>query len=525
MFIKSSIEIPEISLVILNSKVWIQEEEEYKEAIAIGTDGKIFKIGTSKEIEKLILKNTEIIDGENKMFISPGFIDTHCHLLSGSRLYYQGIVLQNISSINEFKYKLREYIKKQEENKWIQGGRWDHFEWGGTLPNKSWIDSFGSNNPIYLVRKDGHQALVNSIALKLGNITKYTKNPDGGEIERNENGELTGILKENAMNLISKLIPIDEKEDEISIIKSMNHLLKNGITFINDLSSSLTFNIYKKLNKEDKLKIRIRSAFEIKQVEQLIEEMKHFKNNDYLTIGILKGMVDGALGSMTAKMYQPYKNTNNTGIIVTNQTILYKFGKIADDHNLQVVIHAIGDEGNGMVLNVFEKILKENGLKDRRFRIEHAQQLKLNDLKRFKKLNVSASMQPYHLIEDSEYAEQLIGDRFKNLFLFKSILKEGIKLSFGADWPISPISPIESIYAAVTRKTKKYPNGFNIDESISIEDALKSYTSTASFLSFTENKIGKIKNNYFADLVILDRDILNLNDNDEIKNFYIKMKK
>ena len=305
----------------------------------------------------------------------------------------------------------------------------------------------------------------------------------------------------------------------------MNHLLKNGITFINDLSSSKTFNIYKKLNEENKLKIRIRSAFELLEVEKLIEEMKKFKNNDYLTIGILKGMVDGALGSKTAKMFEPYKgnNKNITGIIVTNETILYKYTKIADENNLQVVIHAIGDKGNNIVLNVFEKILSTSNKpnRDRRFRIEHAQQLKLFDLKRFSNLNISVSMQPYHLIEDSEYAEQLIGDRFKNLFLFNSILNQNIILSFSADWPISPISPIEAIYAAVTRKTKKYPNGFNKIESISIEDSLKSYTSKASYLSFTENKFGKIKENYFADLVILDRDILNLNDDDEIKDVNI----
>jgi predicted amidohydrolase YtcJ len=298
--------------------------------------------------------------------------------------------------------------------------------------------------------------------------------------------------------------------------KAMDHLLQHGITSINDLSSSSTFSLYKKMSEERKLKLRIRSAFEIHEVEKLINEMKSFQNSDFFSIGVLKGMVDGALGSMTAKMYEPYENSNNTGIVVTNGTTLYNLGKLADDHNLQVVIHAIGDYGNHIVLNTFENIIKSNGEKDRRFRIEHAQQLKMKDLIRFKKLNVSASMQPYHLFEDSEYAISLIGDRWKDLFLFKSLLKEGVHLTFGADWPISPISPIEALQIAVTRKTNSFPNGFNLNETISIKEALRAYTSDAAYVSFMDDKIGKLKPNYFADMVILDQDILNINA-DEIK--------
>lgn len=498
-------------LVITNAIIWTGNENEPRaEAMAISGDT-ILSLGSSQEIYKFIGKNTEIRDLSRK-FVTPGFIDSHVHLLTGG-FNLNSVQLRNAKTPLEFIQKIEAFAKTVPKGLWILGGDWDHENWGGELPTKEWIDEVTKDNPVFITRLDGHMSLANSVALELAGVSNKTPDIDGGDIVRNTIGELTGLLKDNAANLIWPFVTEPtEEEYEKSLIAAMKYLSSNGVTSVHHMSAAGHYSVLKKARANDKLITRIYAMYPLSDWENLKKEINiNGSGDDWLKIGGLKGFVDGSLGSHTAAFFDPYiDNPSDNGFFVTQIDSIYKFVKAADKENLQIMIHAIGDKAIHNLLNIFEKIQKENINKDRRFRVEHAQHISQNDIKRFSQLNVIPSMQPYHAIDDGRWAEKLIGsDRIKTTYAFKSLLDSQAKLVFGSDWFVAPPIPLMGIYAAVTRRTldDKNPEGWVPEQKITAVQALISYTKNAAYASFEEDIKGTLEPGKLADFVIISEDL------------------
>jgi hypothetical protein len=507
-------------LIITNANIWTGNSDSPKaEAMAIKGDT-ILAIGSAVDIQKFKGKSTEVIDVQNK-FITPGFIDTHVHLLMGGNSLLS-VQLRDAKTKNEFINRIAAFAKDIKPNQWIVEGNWDHTLWGGELPTKEWIDEFTGENPVAIYRMDGHMILANSAALKIAGINKNTTKVENGEIVKDSDGTPTGILKSEAMYLVLNKIPsLTNMQKEEAINAAQDYLISQGVTSIHDVDSLGGYEVLKTMNSAKKLKIRVYSADPLKNwnsIPNTTNDPKWLKN------GLMKGFVDGSLGSHTAAFNEPYSDKKeDKGLFIVNEDSLYQWVSNADNKNLQITVHAIGDRANNTILNIFERVIEENGNRDRRFRIEHAQHLAKDDINRFSKLNVIASVQPYHAIDDGRWAEELIGkERIKTTYAFKSLLDANTTLVFSSDWPVAPASPIYGIYAATTRQTidGKNPDGWVPEQKITVSEALIAYTKNAAYSSFDENIKGTLEPGKLADFVILSDDLLTQEPN-EIKNVHV----
>ncbi|MBC7758581.1 MAG: amidohydrolase, partial [Phormidesmis sp. FL-bin-119] len=366
---------------------------------------------------------------------------------------------------------------------------------------------------VFVQRLDGHMGLANSAAMKLSKISSSTKDVEGGFITRESNGSPDGIFKDNAMGMIYKNVsePSDELKDR-ALKAAMDYVAERGVTSVQNMGTWSDLEVFKRAHKKHELKTRIYAAVPLNSWKKLAEEIgKNGRGDDFLKIGGLKGFVDGSLGSHTAAFQQSFSDTPaDSGFMVTTTDELYKAILPADTAGLQLLIHAIGDKAIRELLNIFERVQKENGKRDRRFRIEHFQHIAPSDFHRIGPLNIVASVQPYHAIDDGRWAEKVIGpERIKTSYAFKSLLDNKAVLAFGSDWFVAPPTPLEGIYAAVTRRTidGKTPEGWVPEQKITVEQALRAYTSGSAYASFDEKKKGVLKKGNLADLVILDNDI------------------
>lgn len=510
---------------IINAKIWTANTNQpTAEAVAISED-KIIAVGTNSAIKRLINDKTHVIDAAG-WFVCPGFTDSHLHLLKGG-LHLASVQLRDAKTPEEFINRIAEFAKTCEPGEWILGGDWDHSLWGGELPTRHWVDEVTPDNPLWISRLDGHMALANSLTLQIANIDKNTVSPVGGSIVKDENGEPTGIFKDNAMELVYPLIK--EHGDSLkfrALDVAMQYLLERGVTSVHHMGSWDDLRIYKHYHDQEKLRIRISAAVPLSSWKKLAETVK---DNDYsdewLRIGGLKSFVDGSLGSHTALFHEPYTDKpTDSGLQVTPYAELFEMILEADKAGLQSITHAIGDKANSIILNIYEEVIRQNGNRDRRFRVEHAQHLRTSDIKRFRELGVIASMQPYHAIDDGRWAEALIGDRIWTTYAFRSLLDNGAELVFGSDWFVAPPSPLWGIYAAVTRRTldDKNPTGWVPEQKISVEEALKCYTIAPAYASFEESIKGSIEPGKLADLVIIDEDLTTIKP-EKIKDARIVM--
>lgn len=508
-------QMPKADIIFINGKIWtVDKAKPVAQAVAVLGD-KIIAVGSNSEIKKYAGKNTKVIDLKKKLML-PGFIDDHTHFVSGG-FQLMSVDLRTAKTPEEFALKIKEYAEKNS-GRWITGGDWDHELWGGELPRKEWIDKYTQNVPVFVTRYDGHMGLANSLALKLAGITRETPDPPGGLIVRDENGEPTGILKDEAMTLVYKVIPEPSLEERISAIKlALEEAKKLGLTGVHDIGTVEDFKAYQELYKRGELTIRVFLRLPISQWEDLAKlGIQVPFGNEFIRIGSLKAYADGSLGSMTALFFDPYDENPNTKGLATDIVIdgrLEKWAIEADKAKLQLSIHAIGDSANSLVLSIFEKVVKQNPTWDRRFRIEHAQHIHPKDFVRFKNLNVIASMQPYHAIDDGRWAEKRIGkERCKTSYAFRTFLDNGVKLCFGSDWNVAPLSPILGIYAAVARQTLdgKHPEGWFPEQKISVEEAVECYTINNAYAEFAENEKGSITPGKLADFVVLSDDIFNI---------------
>lgn len=498
-------------IVVKNAKIWTGNPNQPEaEALAIKGDRLVF-VGNTEGVQNFIGDKTQVIDAKGQM-LTPGFIDCHVHINEGGT----GLVSVQLRDANTkqiFIQRIADFAKTVPKGTWITGGSWDHTLWGGELPQASWIDSVTPYNPVAIRRLDGHMSLGNSLALKAANITAQTKNIEGGVIERDAKGNPSGVCKDNAQDvLLAAVTPLSDELMDKAFIMAMDLFVSKGVTSAHNMGTWDDLATFRRLQKTDKLKVRIYANVPLSTWAKLAEEVaKNGKGDSKLRIGGLKGFADGALGSHTAAMLEPFTdNPSDKGFFITPPDSLYYYVSNADKKGLNIMVHAIGDNAIRQQLNIFERVEKENGNRDRRFRIEHAQHISPQDISRFAQLKVIPSMQPYHAIDDGRWAEKSIGhERCKTTYAFKSLFDSGATVAFGSDWFVAPPTPLEGIYAATTRRTldDKNPNGWFPEQKISVEQALKAYTVNAAYASFEEKDKGSLEVGKLGDFVLLGEDL------------------
>ncbi len=506
-------------LIIVNANIHTMDRS-HPAAAAIAIHGnRIIAVGSNDEIKKLAGADTKVIDAKGRLVL-PGFNDAHVHFMSGG-FQLSSVDLRDANTPQEFAERIRDFAARLPKGRWITGGDWDHERWpDAKLPTKELIDRYTPDTPVFVNRLDGHMALANSLALKLAGVTRETKDPPGGVIVRDLNtGEPTGILKDAAQSFVWKVIPAPSFEEKLAAARAAtNHAASLGVTSVQDMSAGADVSVYQALLDRGELKNRIYAVWPLPRWERLAQTggRAHF-GSAMLRTGGLKGFADGSLGSTTALFFQPYNDAPNTSGIPSDEMFpeaaMLERVRGADQAGLQVIIHAIGDRANDNILSIYEQVEKEDGDRDRRFRIEHAQHLRSQDIPRFARDKVIASMQPYHAIDDGRWAEKRIGpERAKTTYAFRSLLDSGAILAFGTDWTVAPLNPLLTIYAAATRRTLdgKHPNGWIPEQKISVEEAVRAYTVGSAFAEFQENEKGTIVPGKLADIVILSRDIFQI---------------
>ncbi|MFL5638066.1 MAG: amidohydrolase [Gemmatimonadaceae bacterium] len=498
------------SIAIINGRVWTgNPSRPWAEAVSIAGD-RIVAVGTSSDIRSRNVAGT-LIDAHGGMVL-PGFIDSHVHFLSGG-MNLASVQLRDARTKVQFISRLKAFAETVPSGTWITGGDWDHQNWGGELPQRSWIDSVTPNNPVWINRLDGHMALANTAAIRAARVPMSGGDVAGGTIVRDEAGAPSGIFKDNAQSLVDAAVPdptpamLDRALDA-----AMAYVAERGVTSVTHMGSWSDLAVFERANKAGKLRTRIYAAVPLSTWARLRDTVAARGHGDaWLRIGALKGFVDGSLGSHTAAMMQPFSDAPaDSGLLVNTPEDLYSWTSNADKANLQVMVHAIGDRAIHLQLNIFERVERENGARDRRFRIEHAQHIAPGDIPRFGQLRVVPSMQPYHAIDDGRWAEKVIGpERAKTTYAFRSLEDTDARLAFGSDWFVAPPTPLEGIYAAVTRRTldDRHPEGWVPAQKISVEDAIRAYTSGGAYASFQETEKGTIAPGKLADIVIVDRDL------------------
>ena len=518
-------------LVIINGKVLtIDDQNPSAEAIAIKGET-VIAVGTVSEIMKLIKKDsTRVIDARGRLVI-PGFNDAHVHF---GPLDPDYIELRYTTDPAVFTDKVKARVARAKPGELIEGGHWEHEMFiSRQWPSKEMIDKVSPENPVILSRADGHSVLVNSFVLKASGITKNTVAPFGGEIQKDpKTGEPTGIIKENAMEMIrSGALRTDKSEEEVAAGIWQGYLLalkearEYGVTSI-QIPGYAEFDAYEKLWKDGLLTSRIdigrtltADTILLKQYASL--EEKYPKDGNWIRFGYLKAFIDGTIGSGTALMFEPFNDRPETsGLSMMPYEEFEKMVITADKFGFQIGVHAIGDKGNFWTLNAYEKAQEINGERDSRHRDEHTQTLQQSDIPRFAKLGVIASMQPTHCISDKIFYEKRIGTvRCKGAYAWRSLLDAGAALAFGTDYQVEPLNPMEGLYAAVTRKDRlgEEGQGWFPEEKITMEEAIKYYTLGSSYAQFMEDSKGMIKRGYLADIVITDKDLLTIPENEIMK--------
>ncbi len=504
------------SLVITGARVWTgNPEQPWAEGIAAQGE-KIIAVGSAATIAPFIGEDTEVISVAGAMLV-PGFIDTHVHFLSGGS-GLASVQLRDAKTPEEFTQRIAEFAMTIKPGEWLLNGTWDHKNWGDELPRRAWIDSVTPDNPVWITRLDGHMGLANTLALKLAGLDADSPDIDGGTIVRDESGSPTGVLKDNAMRLIFGAVPepTDAQLDRF-LDAAMRYVASNGVTTVHDVAADdfdswASLATYRRAERKDQLITRIYSVPPLSEWEKLSDDLAaNGRGSDWLKTGGVKAMMDGSLGSHTAAFFDPFTDKpDDSGFLINTLDDMRTWIAGADAAGLQVMVHAIGDSAIRDLLDIYYEVTKIHGDRDRRFRIEHAQHIHRDDVQRFAIHNVIASMQPYHAIDDGRWAEKVIGaERAKTTYAFHSLIESGAHVAFGSDWYVAPATPIEGIYAAVTRRTLDdgNPNGWVPEQKITVEQALHAYTYEGAFASFDENKKGTIKAGMLADMVLLDRDL------------------
>ena len=482
---------------------------EVQTALAVA-DGRILAVGSDVEVLKRAGPATRRIDLAGRLVV-PGLIDAHTHFIAGG-FDLAGVQLRDAATPQEFIRRVAQFAASHP-SEWVTGGTWDHELWGGALPERTWIDSVTPDNPVFVSRLDGHMALANSRALHLAGITADTPDPPGGTIVRGPDGEPTGVLKDAAQDLVFAVIPEPtEAELDRALDAAVAHAASRGVTMITDMGTWSGLATYRRAHAGGRLPIRVYAVVPIATWRRMAEYVgSEGRGGSRLFWGGVKAFVDGSLGSTTAWFYEPYTDDPSTsGLMVSDTAELRSQLLAADSAGLQLIVHAIGDRANDWLLDVFAAAEETNGARDRRARIEHAQHLTPASIHRIAELGVIASMQPYHAIDDGRWAEKRIGpERIQWTYAFRDLLDAGAHVAFGSDWTVAPLDPMLGLYAAVTRRTidGANPDGWVPQQRITVDETLAAYTTESAYAAFRENALGSLEPGMLADLVILSRDV------------------
>jgi predicted amidohydrolase YtcJ len=521
-------------LILTHGKIWTENPKQPEvEAIAI-VGNRIIALGDSAAISALAGPHTTVIDLKGRR-VFPGFNDAHVHFYMGGE-GLTSVQLHDASSPEEFRHKIAAFARTIPKGEWIVNGNWDHERWTpANLPTHQLIDDVTPDNPVFVNRSDGHMCLANALAMKLAGVNQNTKDVPGGVIVRDAQGNPTGIFKDAAKTLIEHVQPHPSMEHILSAIKAaQNYASENGVTSVQDMGVFTAQGVetmvevikgYQILERRGELNVRVSTHIPLPDWKRDASAgiMADF-GDEKLQVGALKSFADGSLGSTTAWFFEPYTDAPNTSGIPSAELLhpdeQYAHMRDADLAGLQICVHAIGDRANKTILDFFERLEKENGDRDRRLRIEHAQHLRPADIPRFAQLHVIASVQPYHAIDDGRWADKRIGaERVKTTYAFRSLLDSGTVLAFGSDWFVAPMSPLMGIYAATTRRTLdgKHPEGWVPEQKISVAEAVHAYTVGSAYASMEERVKGSLEPGKLADLAVLSQDIFKL-DPVEIQN-------
>ncbi len=500
-----------VTLAVVNVRAWTGDPRRpWADALAIADD-RIVAVGSGAEIRKLTPPATRLIDGRRQMAV-PGFIDSHIHLIDGGRAL-AAVRLRDARTPREFVDRIAAHAAARPPGEWITAGDWDHEQWGGELPHREWIDAATPDNPVWVNRLDGHMRLANSIALRLAGVTRDTPDVAGGTIVRDADGAPTGVLKDNAMSLVARVQPpATVATDDRALDAAMAHVAARGVTSVHHMGTWDDLAIFDRAHAARRLRTRIYAAVPLSTWRRLRDAVgARGRGDEWLRIGALKAFVDGSLGSHTAAFLEPFTDRpSDAGLLVTPPELLEEWTADADAAGLHTIVHAIGDRAVRIQLDIFDRVARRNGRRDRRFRIEHAQHLDRADIPRFAQLGVIASMQPYHAIDDGRWAERVVGpERARTAYAFRSLLDAGARVAFGSDWFVAPPSPLDGIYAAATRRTLdgRNPDGWIPPEKITVEEALAAYTREGAYAAFDEHEKGTLEPGKLADFVLVDRDI------------------
>jgi predicted amidohydrolase YtcJ len=534
-FVSSAQSRRKVTLVLYNGKFFTADAQgTIFEAVAVDGE-RIVAVGLTQGIRSLYEGEKEIDLGGK--LVTPGFNDAHIHF-SGGGLSLLRVVLNDSKTLDEAKQRIAAKIKELPAGSWVLGRGWDHTLWGGQWPTRQDLDQVSPNNPVFVQRVDGHVSWANSLALQKAGITRETKAPEGGEILHDAKGEPTGILKETAGELVSKVIPsITPEEWMRGAERALEEARRYGITSVQDNSGFETVRGYRELLKQDKLTVRVAEwqDFEdsIEKLEAQRAEFAAFKIDPLrIRLTALKGYVDGTLGSRTAAMLAPFSDDpKNSGIPRRPPEELTRMIVDRDEAGFQIALHAIGDRANRMALDGFEAADKQRLIKGlindatsikpwSRHRVEHAQVVAPSDFARFGRMNVIASMQPSHAISDKRWAQDRLGEyRVQGAYAWHMMKAFGVHVPFGTDWPVEPISPYLGLYAAITRQsTEGEPNGgWWPQERLSMADAIRCYTAESAYASFEENEKGQIAVGKLADFAVHSNDLLTIKPEEILK--------
>lgn len=499
-------------LVLLNGKVFtVDPAQPWAQAVAI-RGNRFVMVGSDEQARKLVGSDTQAIDLQGRLVL-PGFNDAHLHFANGG-LYLLGIDLRPARDEKEFARILKDYIYKTPKGEWITGGNWDHENWPSKRhPHRELIDPFSADHPVLVSRLDGHMALANSLALMLAGITRDTPDPQGGEIVRDrKTGEPTGILRDTAMALVDKVIPpLSRLQRERAIRAAMRHAQELGVTSVQDNSSAEDLAIYQDLYRKGELGVRVSAWRSIDLSADFARIGVTAPHGDaFLRLGTVKVFVDGSMGAGTALFFAPYADDPATaGLPIHKRERLEELIVAADKAGLQVAAHAIGDQANAWILDAFASACAANGRRDARHRVEHAQVVRADDVKRFAALGVIASVQPSHCIDDMRWAAKRIGARTADAYRWRSFLDAGVRLAFGTDWDVEPLDPRLGLYAAVTRELPGGgpQGGWHPAEKLSLEQAVAAYTLGSAYAEFQEEVKGSVEVGKLADLVVMAGDL------------------
>jgi predicted amidohydrolase YtcJ len=502
-------------LIAVNGRIYtVDPAAPWVEALAV-CYGRIVRTGTTREIEPLAGSSTRRLDLAGRTVL-PGFNDSHVHLIDGGTQLVE-VNLRDARTPEETAARLAAYVKTQPKGRWILGGFWDHESWPQkVLPTRALIDPVTPDNPVFVQRIDGHMGLANSVALKLAGITAQTQTPDGGAIVKDAQGEPTGMLKDNAKALVTRVVPPPKLEETIEKARAaLAHAASVGVTTIQDMTADAgELKAYQVLRARDQLPVRI-TSHQNHGIDGLVDAgIETGFGDDWLRIGGIKLFADGAMGSGTAAFFAPYADDPSTsGLLIQSEQALEDRMRKADAAGFQLVVHAIGDRANATVLDIIEKLEHQGGLHKGRPRIEHAQVVRDSDKARFRTLGVIASIQPSHCIDDMRWAEKRIGpERVKIAYDVKSFVDAGARVAFGTDWFVEPLNPMLGLYAAVTRQ---FPDGTPQDgwfpeERLSLAQAVEFYTAGSAYAEFTDDRKGRLKSGYLADFIVLSKSIFDV---------------